>query len=192
MYGSNDAGSRRKLWEDLIRTQPTLPWIDTRDFNAIRSSSEKAGSDFLNLPAMLDFNGFINDASLIEMATTSSGFTWCNMNHSRPIHCRLDRTLISMDCLALFPTCVTHVGARLTSDHNPLLIKLPSSSRRVKDQFKFFNHWTAHSDYVPLLARYWSFQVQGTQHTILSRSWPHSGGISSHGPGRCLGAWLIA
>ena len=55
-----------------------------------------------------------------------------------------DRTLISMNCLNLFPACVMHVGMRLLSDHNSLTIKLDIERRRAKVQFKFFNQLTTH------------------------------------------------
>ena len=69
MYAANDVGSRRQLWEDLLCSQPSLPWIVTGDFNCVRSRSEKVGSDLLNPMAMSDFNEFINSASLLEMPT---------------------------------------------------------------------------------------------------------------------------
>ena len=83
------------------------------------------------------------------------------MSHSMPIHCRLDRTLISLNCLSKFPTCVTHVGPRLLSDHNPLLITLSSEKRRAKCSFKFFNHWSHHPDFLPLIAHHWRYQIEG-------------------------------
>ena len=125
VYGHNALGSWRDLWADLLNLQPVDPWVVTGDFNCIRSSSEKIGSTSLNRPAMNDLNGFIQDASLLEMSTMGFAHTWCNMNQSMPIHCRLDRTLISLNCLSMFPVCVTHVGPQLLSDHNPLLNHSP-------------------------------------------------------------------
>ena len=111
--------------------------------------------------AMSDFNAFIDSASLLEMTTTGSEFTWSNMSQSRPILCRLDRTLISTNCFNLFPDCVTHVGTRLLSDHSPLTIQFGIERHRAKTQFKFFNKWTAHPDFIPLITQYWRFQPQG-------------------------------
>ena len=140
VYGPNDIGSRRQLWVDLLRSQPTLPWILTRDFNCIHSSIEMRGSTIRNASAMTDFNSFIDDASLVEMPTTGSEYTWSNMNQSSPIHCHLEHTLISLSCLSLFPRCVAHVTPRLLSDHNPILVTLSIDKGRANSLFKFYNH----------------------------------------------------
>ena len=110
---------------------------------------------------MNDFNGFIQDASLLEMTTTGSAHTWCNMSQSMPIHCRLDRTLISLNCLSMFLVCVTHVGPWLLSDHNPLLITLSTEKRHAKCSLKIFNHWSTHPDFLLLIAHHWRYQVKG-------------------------------
>ena len=163
VYAANEVGWRRKLWDDLQSAQPSLPWIITGDFNCIRRSEEKLGSDLLHHTAMSDFNDFIDSTSLLEMATTSSEFTWSNMSQSRPILCRLDCTLISPNCISLFPDCVTHVGPRLLSDHCLLTIQFGSERHRAKSQFKFYNKWIAHLDFIPLIAYYWRFQHQGNR-----------------------------
>ena len=35
VYGANEIGKCRLLWEDLINLQPSQPWIITGDFNCI-------------------------------------------------------------------------------------------------------------------------------------------------------------
>ena len=76
VYAANEVGLRRQLWDDLLRAQPSLPWIIIGDFNCIRRREEKLGSDLLHHSAMLDFNAFNDSASLLEMVTTGSEFTW--------------------------------------------------------------------------------------------------------------------
>ena len=85
VYGANEIGLRRLLWDDLSALQPHHPWIVMGDFNCTRNVSEKLGSSVQNATAMSDMNDFIDVNTLQEMPTTGSTFTWCNMNQSRPI-----------------------------------------------------------------------------------------------------------
>ena len=110
MYGANDIGTRRSLWNVLANMQSPQPWIIAGDFNCIRRNSEKLDSSAMNATAMSEFNDFVDDAILLEMPTTGSTYTWCNMIMSRPILCRLDCTLISSNCLLSFPHYATHIA----------------------------------------------------------------------------------
>ena len=141
--------------------QSPQPWIITGDFNCIRRNSEKLGSSAMNATAMSEFNDFVDDATLLEMPTTASTYTWCNMKQSRPILCHLDCTLISSNCLLSFPHYATHIGPRHLSDHAPLIITLDAGRRCARSHFKFYNHWASHLDFLPLVALIWRFQVQG-------------------------------
>ena len=168
VYGANDTGSRRQLWEDLLNSQPSIPWILVGDFNCIRNNSEKGGSLSRNAPAMSDFNAFIDDATLMEMPTTGATFTWSNMHHSNHI-CRLARTLCSQNCQAFFPNCSAHVAPQLISDHCLILITLSWDRGRTNCLFKIYNHWTQHPNFLTMVARLWRYQYPGNPMYHFSR-----------------------
>lgn len=79
VYASCKRHLRRDLWQDLTSTNNhNLPWILAGDFNIVAKSDEHCGPGNVNIPAMTEFNKFIDDSSLIDAGFVGSKFTWCN------------------------------------------------------------------------------------------------------------------
>lgn len=87
-----------KLWNwlsSLIRENPEQNIIIGGDFNAIKNSKEKRGGIIPSMKVMEDFDNFITENDLFEVATSNGMFSWNNRRVGfLQIKERLDRFLL--------------------------------------------------------------------------------------------------
>jgi hypothetical protein len=68
VYGPNDDGDRRRLWDELagLRNIWEMPWCMGGDFNIVRSPSERGG-EARSSQAIVEFSEFIFKQGLIDI-----------------------------------------------------------------------------------------------------------------------------
>ena len=70
---------RRYLWQELNSNHVGVdPCLFVGDFNIIRNDSERRRGRPRPIVAMDDFNDWIHQRGLMEMASKGSCFSWCN------------------------------------------------------------------------------------------------------------------
>lgn len=68
VYGSNDDGDRRELWDELagLMSWWEMPWCFGGDFNVVRFPIERSGVSGYSV-AMAEFSEFIFVQSLVDL-----------------------------------------------------------------------------------------------------------------------------
>ncbi|XXG51262.1 hypothetical protein AAC387_Pa02g5076 [Persea americana] len=153
VYASPNWLQRRHLWEALSQwwidyfSQPNrTPWLLIGDVNCILVRSEKRGGfDFIQSPAVRDFQNFTITCSLTDMGFIGQPFTWSNMRsgNSRILE-RLDRGFASENWFVLFPDWFLHHLPRIGSDHCPLLLAKTHTPEPRQRLFRYENMWHKH------------------------------------------------
>ncbi|XP_071692041.1 uncharacterized protein [Rutidosis leptorrhynchoides] len=121
VYSPQDRGKKRHLWMFLSEFLSNNPGehVLFGDFNAVRSSQERQGSEFCPLSSS-DFNNFITASDLVDLPLGGRAFArsskFCDSRG------KLDRFLISNDFIDSIPNLIGRVLPNLWSDHCPILL----------------------------------------------------------------------
>ncbi|XP_041027049.1 uncharacterized protein LOC121267267 [Juglans microcarpa x Juglans regia] len=172
VYAKCTIAERRLLWDDLSsQNLGSHPCVFVGDFNIIRNDSEMRRGRPRPSMAMEDFNNWIHQRSLMEMAMTESIFTWCNgqLGHARS-WARLDHALMDSSSLALFPNASCLYLPCSTSDHAPMFIA-PKKDPFVYGPapFRFQQMWVDHHSFLDYVHVGWDLRVDGSTIQILTR-----------------------
>lgn len=116
---SCDLEDRAQTWSDIrdFWNQSQCYVLFVRgDFNEVTSNSERGS--LLGLERGMDnFNNFIQDMQLIEISASNGFFTW----HRGTSKSKLDRLLVNLEWLSIFPHLQASILKRNIFDHNPLI-----------------------------------------------------------------------
>ena len=105
------------------------------DFNCFASLEEKVGGNMSYFSSMIDFQGFIAAAGMMDASFVGNPFTWTNKQAGgRFIKARLDRVLLNTEWTSFLPNGTVKHLTRDPSDHCPLLY---SSIDGVKPPSRF-------------------------------------------------------
>ncbi|KAF5481361.1 hypothetical protein F2P56_002018 [Juglans regia] len=172
VYAKCTMAEGRLLWDDLgSQNLGSHPCVFLGDFNIIRNDSEMMRGRPQPSMAMEDFNNWIHQGGLIEMATKGSMLTWCN-GQSGLAHswARLDRALMDSSSHALFPNATCSYLPRYTSDHAPMFIELKKDPFIYgSTSFRFQQMWVDHHSFLDCVWVGWDFRVEGSAIQILTR-----------------------
>ncbi|XVE69059.1 hypothetical protein DITRI_Ditri09bG0119200 [Diplodiscus trichospermus] len=136
----NNDTDRALLWEELRVNLNNweVSWYLGGYFNIVRYQKGKIGAT-TNFLAMNAFLEFIESVGLVDLPLVGCKFTWCS-NRENPTFCRLDRFLVEVEFLQIYPTLVQKLCPRSISDHFPVSIGVESTNWGPRP-FKFFNYW---------------------------------------------------
>ena len=165
IYASTNYLLRRQLWAELTGLQNfyVAPWIFVGDFNAILGAHERRGRRLPSSISCNDFHGWTNVNLLLHLDTVAVHFTWYNGRlSSDTVAQRLDRAICNEAWTDFWrgTTCTAQV--RIHYDHNPLLLKMDTSTHGKRTSFKFFKVWTTHEDCRRLVLETWNKNCVGT------------------------------
>lgn len=127
VYAKCTQAERRHLWNGLSQIASSIgdhPWIIGRDFNVISFLEEYLGKASQDLHAIEDFNNFISTASLQQITTISSKYTWSGTRLGGRVWKCLDRILCNSSWQQLFSNSLVQHLNRCSSDYSPLLFQL--------------------------------------------------------------------
>ncbi|XP_041016179.1 uncharacterized protein LOC121258703 [Juglans microcarpa x Juglans regia] len=120
---------------------------------------------------MDDFNDWIHQGGLMEMATKGSVFTWCN-GQSGLAHswAWLDHALTNSSFINLFPNAICSYLSCSTSDHAPMFIEFKKDPFSYGPApFRFQQMWVDHHGFLDCVKFAWNLRVKGSVLQILSR-----------------------
>ncbi|KAK2403455.1 hypothetical protein QL285_052889 [Trifolium repens] len=131
-------------------------WCVLGDFNAVRRREDRRGTSLStplsSLVEMREFDAFIDNPELEDLAPVGGNFTWFHPNGVAMS--RLDRVLVSEDWFTSWGDQIVRVLPRDVSDHCPLLLKPCVIESRPKP-FRFCNHWLLHKDFKSFVEERW-------------------------------------
>ncbi|GKV46541.1 hypothetical protein SLEP1_g53515 [Rubroshorea leprosula] len=145
---------KRELWEELgnLINRRKGRWCLGGDFNAVTKVEERAGCKDTTTE-MNEFNSFIQDAGLIDLALIGRKYTWYSSNGRQMS--RIDRFLINADWFEKWSDMKQWGLGRTVSDHCPLVLKNEKIDWGPKP-FKFFNVWLEQHECKELIRKAWN------------------------------------
>ena len=112
------------------------------------------------LADMRAFSDWINSPALKDLQLIGASFTWCN-HQSNPSMLRLDRFLVSVDWLDMFPHACQLVLPKPISDHYQIIID-SNMERWGPTPFRFELMWLEESKFSGLVRDWWkSTRIEG-------------------------------
>lgn len=152
------------MWADLLRIHDSIgsqPWLLAGDFNAIMALKEYRGPSNLDLNSISDFAAFHSATDLQEFSTSGGTFTRTGVRRGGSVWKKLDRAFFNMSWLQYFNVGYVELLRRVTSDHNPMLLRVVSSSTTGPKSFRFQEMWLSRPDFLEVVRGDWEHQVQG-------------------------------
>nr|CAD1828059.1 unnamed protein product [Ananas comosus var. bracteatus] len=129
-------------------------WAVLGDFNTLLSLSDKNGQPS-NPAEILLFRDTINDIGLADLPLRNRAYTWSNGRRNPTLE-RLDRALVSLDWLRIFPSFSLKALPRPRSDHCPLLLTA-STFVPQSGLFRFEAFWLRCPSFGQLVTDAWNF-----------------------------------
>ncbi|XP_057754649.1 uncharacterized protein LOC130973966 [Arachis stenosperma] len=119
------------------------------DFNEILHLEERKGVTTLSASAA-EFRTWINDMELIDLPLNDRTYTWFRGQ----LCSRIDRSLVSLEWLDVYPETRLRSGPRGLSDHCPLVME---DSRRIEGPrpFRSLNSWFTHEGFLRMVKEEW-------------------------------------
>jgi hypothetical protein len=159
LYASPTPSTRANYWNYLCNLSRNIMshWFIIGDFNEIIAPGEQRGGAFH--PSRADsLINVMDHCNLIDLNSVGGKFTWhINCNNQRGISKKLDRGMANLDWRLSFPEAYLETLCRVSSDHNPILMRcggLPIA--RGTRPFRFEAAWISHSDYEQLVKDAWT------------------------------------
>ncbi|KAK6150890.1 hypothetical protein DH2020_015822 [Rehmannia glutinosa] len=160
VYGLNKVADRKPLWEELERIRMVVknPWLLVGDFNSVLSSGDRKNGAPTRPFEIKDFNNCCSTLGLSDLPSKGHFFTWTNNS----VWSKLDRAMVDNDWLLDHPHSEAHFLPSGISDHSPCIVSMSLPSSIGKAPWRFFNMWTDHDDFIPLVQDNWQRYIRGT------------------------------
>jgi hypothetical protein len=159
VYGYNTIVARRSLWADLRAWQPNCPWLVMGDFNSVLSQTDKHNGEPVSTYETSDFRDCCTDLGLVDLNFTGCHFTW---NNGR-VWSKIDRVLVNSYWSSLQAPAHVHFGnPGAFSDHSPAIIRFDYQNSQGKRNFKFFNMWASHENFLQIVSDNWTRHIPGS------------------------------
>jgi len=159
MYGFNIIAVRRSLWGDLRAWQPNCPWLVMGDFNSVLSRNDKHNGEPVSTYETSDFRDCCTDLGLVDLNFTGCHFTW---NNGR-VWSKIDRVLVNSSWSSLQAPAHVHFGnPGAFFDHSLAIIWFDYQNSQGRRNFKFFNMWASHENFLQIVSDNWTRHIQGS------------------------------
>jgi hypothetical protein len=166
IYGFNTITTRRALWEDLRKWGTESPWLLLGDFNYILSQDDKHNGESVSNYEISDFRECCSDLGIADLNSMGCHFTWTNGT----MWTKIDRVIVNTYWSTLQQMDHVHFGTPgALSNHSPTTIQLGFWEFHGKRNFKFFNIWVAHPQFLETISQHWSLDIYGSHMYILCK-----------------------
>lgn len=152
VYGPVLRNLKQELWKELeqVRLGNTKPWILSGDFNVIRTSNEKSGTNF-DVKISKMFNHSIHRHNLVEHKLLTRKYTWASGGN----FALLDRFFTSLDWDQKYPNSTVSDLCKNGSDHCPLLLQVLGPSPPPSHHFRIDPLWLEQEEFCRLIRKWW-------------------------------------
>lgn len=140
------------MWQEIKEYQHdnnSSPCLIVGDFNEVLKSEER-GSLIFSQVGTNDFKNFMQELHLLEIPSSTRGFTWFRGN-SKSI---LDRLLVNPEWITAFPSMKVKLLPKGLSDHCPLLVHSKTQNWGPKP-FPFQNCWLTDPNCLKIVKQVW-------------------------------------
>ncbi|GJU60592.1 sugar transport protein 13 [Tanacetum coccineum] len=165
VYGHNRYTHRRPLWENLCIHKNYVrnrPWCLLGDFNAsLFLDDSTAGSSTIDI-AMREFKECVDDIEVMDIPSTGLRYTWNQKpKGSDGLLKKIDRVMGNTQFSDMFVGAHALFQPYRTSDHSPVVLKVPTAVKSNPKPFKFSNILTQHVKFKEVVNEGWNIDVSG-------------------------------
>ncbi|KAG5577523.1 hypothetical protein H5410_057657 [Solanum commersonii] len=163
VYGFNDQGMRRALWQDIIELngQCNRAWAIMGDFNCVLHTNERIG----NKVKMAEIKGFkmcMETCGMKDLKYSGAFYTWNNKESgAEKVYSKIDRVMVNCEWQDELPASEAHFIHEGLSDHSPAIIRWEDGSQRGKSRFKYYNMWSLAKEFKERVKESWIPRIQG-------------------------------
>uniref|UniRef100_A0A803PN17 Endonuclease/exonuclease/phosphatase domain-containing protein n=1 Tax=Cannabis sativa TaxID=3483 RepID=A0A803PN17_CANSA len=144
VYGPPYFHAKKQFWLDIMKLGDKFggPWLILGDTNFVLSHSERQGSS--GTDQFIPFiSSLVESRGLINLLIQGDQLTWDNHRAGRShVKSALDKGIVNVAWLNLFPKSVSLLSRACNSDHRPLCLMTNGMEGKVKRGFKFEEGWT--------------------------------------------------
>lgn len=179
VYGPQRLDDKIRFIDSLVDLQVRhvgLPWVIRRDFNMIRSLSEKKGGTRALNKDSSAFQNFSESMKLVDIETKNGLCTWNNKRGGdSQVASKLDRFMISEDLINLDKEIIVGILPFVGSDHWPVQMEIKVIGTPRNRPFRFENIWFSHPDFISNIGKWWAedLQIQGSSMFLLHKILNH-------------------
>lgn len=144
-------------------------WLLIGDFSSILSIEDH--SDQVGLSAIdSEFSHYVDSIEVTDCSFSGPLFTWSSKQVNGYIVKKLDRKMVNMDFMSVFPSSHTRFTGLGFSDHCASITQFGLSSSRSPSPFVFFNFLTKNCKFLHVVAEVWNFvSFYGCKLYVLSK-----------------------
>uniref|UniRef100_A0A803Q5E0 Uncharacterized protein n=1 Tax=Cannabis sativa TaxID=3483 RepID=A0A803Q5E0_CANSA len=158
VYGPMYANAKKKFWLELMKLGDRFggSWFIIGDVNFVLNGSERVGSKGFDHFAPFISN-LVFSCGLINLPIQGDKFTWENHREGRAhVKSALDKGLVNVGWLNLFPKATLCSSQTCNSDHRPLCLNFKGIEESFKRFFKFEEGWARDDRSKLVVAHAWS------------------------------------
>ncbi|RZC66530.1 hypothetical protein C5167_010219 [Papaver somniferum] len=109
------------------------------DFNPCLYAHEKEGGNPVSTTSMTALQGCLQDSQIFDCPYVGCFYTWSNRQDAESrINCKLDRSIINMAWLEVFPDSVTDFCNSGISVHSPMIMSVFADRGNGPRAYRFF------------------------------------------------------
>ncbi|XP_074288801.1 uncharacterized protein LOC141613958 [Silene latifolia] len=165
VYGFNRIDEREVLWESLCTMSRLIngPWVVLRDFNNVLAMNERIGSETSNAE-LKGFQDCVAYCGLMDIFAQGAFFTRNNKHEvGAMVFSRIDRALITDDCLDRFPDTLTTFHPEGIFDHFPCTMVRRLVVEKRRSNFKYFDMWGHAKGFLNIVRKVWDTRIDGVK-----------------------------
>ncbi|XP_025628356.1 uncharacterized protein [Arachis hypogaea] len=151
VYGAHSREEKSHVWEELsyIAGLCQVPSCFIGDFNEVVNVEERKDAASLSR-ATKEFKLWIQDMHLVDLPLMDRKYTWFRGRSCS----RIDRAMVTVDWLEVFPETRLRGGPRGLSDHCPIIVEENMMSRGPKP-FRSLDSWFTHTCFLRMVREKW-------------------------------------
>ncbi|XP_074289369.1 uncharacterized protein LOC141614523 [Silene latifolia] len=165
VYGFNSEGDRHDLWNQLkvLKDNCTVPWSICGDFNSLLNFNERIGSE-VSWNEICEFRHCVDYCEVTDIQAHGSFFTWNNkQDPTTRVFSRLDRFLVNLEWMELYPNSYAYFMNEGTFDHCPCIFYRTIDQPTRKPGFRYFNMWSLDLSFKTIVQHEWNKTGNGVK-----------------------------
>ncbi|GJS96768.1 putative RNA-directed DNA polymerase [Tanacetum coccineum] len=136
--------------------------LDVKWFSMYKRVSDHSWMESGYCKGMRDFQECVNDIEMSDINSSGLKYTWTQKPKGDDgILKKIDRVMANLKFYELFVGACAYFQPYRISDHSPAVLKVPMSSNRKHQPFKFYNVLTHHSRFREIVATGWNVSTSG-------------------------------
>ncbi|GJV03160.1 RNA-directed DNA polymerase, eukaryota, reverse transcriptase zinc-binding domain protein [Tanacetum coccineum] len=159
---------RRKLWNILNEYKRVVadnPWVLMGDWNVSLNTCDHSEGSSCKTRGMIEFKDCVDLIEIEDLNSYRIHFTWIQsrLNPSNGILKKIDMIMGNASFIEKFDSSHAIFLPHLTYDHCPAVLVLPKTMHKKKRAFKFANYVADKPEFISIVQKEWSSQVQGCE-----------------------------